>query len=441
MNWFTRIWNRITRPVDPEDVRVYSFGGRTTAGEAVDEDKALRQSVVWACVRYLSSSVAQLPWRLMQDLGDRREDRRTHPLWYVLNVRANPEMSAFSFRETMVGWAAIYGNAVAEIERDMRGVVTALWPVEPWRCSFKRNDAGRMYVEVSNETAAPRAIPMENLFHLRGYGNGPIGLNVVQLAAESIGWARATEVFGAAYFGQGMAPSGIFKTKGKLSPDGLKRFKEEVKKEFGGAKQSHRQLVLDVDMEFQQLAVDPTKLQLIETRQHQVEEVCRWFGVPPHKVMHLLRSTFSNIEHQSIEVVVDSLTPWVIRLEQEADYRLFGPRNREGLYTKLDLKGLMRGAYKDRQEGLQIMRRNGIINADEWRALEDMNPIGEEEGGDKFIVESNMTELEVVGEQMEMAAAGAPAPEAEEPEAEDPEEEDPEDNVIDALAWRRRMKA
>lgn len=428
MSLWTSIRNLLTRRVKPETSRIYSYGP-TTGGERIDGERALRQSVVWACLSYLSRTVAQLPWKILYESGDGTEEAKTHPTGRVLRLRANPEMSAFTFKEMMVWWAASYGNAVAELEKDMRGVVTGMYPIEPWRLTIDRDrDTRQLYYEVSNEEGDKRRLRPDEVFHLRGFGHGAVGLDVVSYAAESIGWARATEVFGAAFFGQGMAPSGIIQTKGKLTPDGLTYLKEEVKREFGGAKNSHRTLVLDVDMEFKPLANTPATSQLIETRQHQVEEICRWFGVPPHKVMHLLRSTFSNIEHQAIEVVVDSITPWVLRLEQEADWKLFG-QNREGLFTKLEMKGLLRGDYKTRQEGLQIMRRNGVITTNEWRALEDMNPIGAD--GEKMIVEANMTTLEKVGEEPEPAPAAGAAPAA--------PDDGEEDNVIDALAWRRRV--
>ncbi|WP_349745376.1 phage portal protein, partial [Roseateles cavernae] len=162
-----------------------------------------------------------------------------------------------------------------------------------------------------------------------------------------------------------------------------------------GPAKSSRIAILDAGMKAQKVSVEPDAAQFIETRQHQVEEICRWFGVPPHKVMHLLRATFTNIEHQSIEVVVDSVTPWVLRMEQEGDFKLFG-RRATNCYNKMDLKGLLRGDFKSRQEGLQIQRRNGVINANDWCRLEDMPEIGPD--GDKYIVEGNMTTLKAIGE-------------------------------------------
>jgi HK97 family phage portal protein len=260
-----------------------------------------------------------------------------------------------------------------------------------------------------------------DVFHVRGYGEGAIGLNVIAYAAESIGWSQATELFGSSFFGNGVNPSGVVEVPGKLSPEGLNILKEELQRLYGGPRNSAKALVVDNGIKFNKLSVEPESAQFIETRQHQVEEICRWFGVPPHKVMHLMRSTFSNIEHQSIEVVVDCIVPWCKRFEEEADYKLFGVLNRGAFFTKLDLKGLLRGDFKSRQEGLLVMRRAGIINGNEWRRLEEMNEIGEI--GEKYIVESNMTTMDRVGEAQ-------PQPSA--PVLEDPNQpEDDEEMMFD----------
>lgn len=381
---------RSTNDPKPQTVRIGPHF-RTTAGVRVDSDTALKNATVWACIRYLSSTVAQLPWRVYKD----KAHAITHPVDFLLRVRPNREMSPFSFRETMVGWAVRRGNAVAEIQRDARGLPVALWPLHPDRVTFERDDeTGELLYGVTNDLGAKVHLRGEDVYHIRGFGEGPVGLDVVSYAAESIGWAQATEIFGAAYFGNGATPSALLYVKGQLSPAGKEEIEGELDRKFGGSKKSNKTMVMHGDMHYEKLSDDPEHAQFIETRQHQVEEICRWFGVPPHKVMHMLRATFTNIEHQSIEVVVDSITPLCLRFEQEADFKLFG-QNRQGFYTKMDIKGLLRGDFKSRQEGLQLMRRNGAINANEWRALEDMEPIGPE--GDKYICEGNMTTLAAVG--------------------------------------------
>lgn len=381
---------RNTNDPKPQTIRIGPTW-RTTAGMTVTADTALKNATVWACVRYLSSTVAQLPWRVYKD----KAHAVSHPADFLLRTRPNPEMSPFAFRETMVGWAVRHGNAVAEIQKDARGLPVALWPIHPDRVTFERDvETGELLYAVSNDLGGKVYLRGADVFHIRGFGEGPVGLDVVSYAAESIGWAQATETFGAGFFGNGATPSALLYVKGSLSPAGKDEIERELDKKFGGSKKSNKTMVMHGDMDYKKLSTDPEQAQFIETRQHQVEEICRWFGVPPHKVMHLLRATFTNIEHQSIEVVVDAVTPWCLRFEQEADYKFFG-QNRQGFYTKMDIKGLLRGDFKSRQEGLQLMRRNGVINADEWRELEDMEPLGG--AGRKYIVEGNMTTLEAVG--------------------------------------------
>lgn len=399
-------WLAPSRQGDGTETRRVISYGPTTGGVRVDGDTALRNATVWACIRYLSSTVAQLPWRVYQpsDRGNARAPN--HPVDRLLQ-RPNPEMGSFTFRETLVGWAARYGNGIAEIQWDARGVPVALWPIHPSRVQFKRDgETNELLFEISGDDGSKRLLRGEDVYHLRGFGEGAVGLDVIAYAAESIGWAQATELFGAAFFGNGMNPSMIVEVPGKMSQDGKKALDAELSKKHSGPKKGSRIAILDAGMKVQKVSVEPNDAQFIETRQHQVEEICRWFGVPPHKVMHLLRATFTNIEHQSIEVVVDAITPWVLRAEQEADYKLFG-RRAGGAFTKMDLKGLLRGDFKSRQEGLQIQRRNGVINANDWCRLEDMDEIGP--AGDIYIVEGNMTRLDQVGQQAAPAADPAPA--------------------------------
>jgi HK97 family phage portal protein len=399
--WNPRLWSSM--PSGLETVRIVQ-PMMTTAGPTVDADTALKNAAVWACVRYLSSTLAQLPWRVMMDNGDGTARRApTHPVDWLIARRPNPEMGSFAWRETMVGWACRYGNAVSEIQRDNRGVPVALWPIHPTRVGFGRDDSGLVYGIREND-GSMRYLAASDVYHVRGFGEGSVGLDVISYAAESIGWARATELFGATFFGNGANASLIVRVPGKLSPEAKEEIDREMQRRHGGPGNSNRSMILDAKMEVEKTSVEPNDAQFIETRQHQVEEICRWFGVPPHKVMHLLRATFSNIEHQAIEVVQDSITPWCKRFEEEADYKLFGG-NRLSFFTKLDLKGLLRGDFQSRQTGLQIMRRNGVINANEWRRLEDMDEIGPD--GDKYIVEGNMTTLEAVGTLPDASQASA----------------------------------
>lgn len=393
-----------TEPRYPDGHHI-GYGGRTTSGVRVTHDTAFRQATVWAAHRYLTQTVAQLPGRVLRE-GPNGFPKRisNHPINTLLEWRVNPELSPFQFKETLMSWAVTHGNGVAEIARDNRGQVVALWPIHPDRIQFRRNvETDALEYHIDNGPDGLIVMGVMDVFHLRGFGHGPVGLSVIEYAAESIGWARATELFGASFFGEGMHFGGAIISKTKSTPDAIKRKRAELDALHRGPTRAGRWFIGDSDDKIEKMTATPEESQFVATMQHQVEEVCRWMGVPPQKVHHLLRMTFNNVEQLSIEVVVDAITPWAIRFEEEANFKLFG-QNRQGFFVKLDLKGLLRGDFLSRQEGLQIMRRNGIVTANDWAALEDMDEIPSVEGGDKYIVEANMTSLAQVGE------APAPAP-------------------------------
>jgi HK97 family phage portal protein len=389
-SWARGLFNRESRDGQPKSSRLYYFG-KTAAGVRVTPDTALQNSVVWACIRYLSSTVAQLPWRVMKDVAGGSEKMNAHPVDWLLWKRPCAEMGSFSWRQTMLGWALRHGNAYAEIERDMRGVPIALWPLHPDRVVVRRADDGALVYEVWNPSGNVFIEAMD-IFHLRGFGDGPVGFNVVEYAAQSIGWAQATEIFGSSYFSEGMNPSGIVKVPATttLDVDGQEELRKEIDRVYAGPK-GKRTAILDGGIDFIKVAYNPDESQFIETRQHQVEEICRWFGVPPHKVMHLLRATFSNIEHQSIEVVVDSVTPWIKGLEEEADYKMFG-NNRQGYFTKIDTRALLRGDHASRGEYYAKLHGVGALSTNEIRSLEDFNNIGVD--GDRRFVSTNLQPLD-----------------------------------------------
>lgn len=411
---------RATRePGHPGGSRV-STAARTLAGVAVTPDTAVTIAAVWACLRYLSQTVAVLPWHVMRDGDKGAEVQSRNPLDWLLWKRPNPEWSSFQFRETLTHWALRWGNGYAEIERDLAGRPFALWPIHPERTTVCRDpETGRLFYEVNNGTAAGTTeIDAADMFHLRGFGEGPVGVNVIHYAAQSLGWARAAQLFGASFFGNGMNVAGVVINKKPLRADGLARQREEFARLYGSVRNAHRTAHLDNDADWKPIGIDPEKAQLVDANMFLVEEICRWFGVPPHKVMHLLRATFSNIEHQAIEVVVDSISPWVKRFEDEADYKLFG-QNRMGLYSKMNMLALLRGDAKTRGEFYKLMREIGAYSVNDVLQLEDRNTIGPD--GDKRVMQQQYTTLDRIGEE-----TGQPqAPAAPTPDPTDGLEEDP----------------
>lgn len=401
--------NRTSTPDEGSRARVYAVG-RTPSGVWVDADSALRNAVVWACVRYLTNALAQLPWRVLIDAASGPVRASANPVDWLISQRPNPEMGSFTWRQTMLGWVLRHGNAYAEIEWNNRGQPHALWPIHPDRVCPRRGADGQLQYEVWNQ-GGNVTIAARDIFHVRGLGDGVIGMSVVEYAAQSIGWAQATELFGSSYFRSGANATGVVEQgPGKaLTPEAMALLKAEFNKFYGGAN-GEKTIFLDNGMKFTKVSADPDEGQFIETRQHQVEEICRWFGVPPHKVMHLLRSTFSNIEHQSIEVVIDSVVPWIKVFEEEANYKLFGG-NRQGFYTKIDTRGLLRGDAQSRGAYYKILHELGVP-VNRILELEDMPGIGAD--GEVSFVSNNV-------QTIERAIHGDSAPAEEAPDLSDPD--------------------
>lgn len=401
------------------------YTGRTKAGVRINGDTALTISSVWACIRFLSQNVAALPWEVRRPVNAISSERwPSHPVAWLVGRRASADWSSFQFRETLMHWALRRGNGFAEIERDTIGRPLALWPLHPDRVEVFRNiDTQELIYRVDGEIL----LSPQDVFHLRGFGEGPVGLNVVAYAAESLGWSKAAQMFGSSFFGNGATPSGIVTMKRALDPKGLIELEERFHKLYGGASGQSRTVFLDNEMDYQSVSIEPEKGQFIETNQFLVDEICRWFGVPPHKIYKLINATFSNIEHQSIEVVTDSLKPWAQRFEDEADYKLFGPQNRQNFFTKMIFTSLLRGDTKTRLDYYRGLREIGVLSGDEIREAEDMQPMGDAAGGDKRVMQGQYTTLEKIGEQPagQVAPASGAAPAEEPDEEEDDEVNDP----------------
>lgn len=373
--------------------------GRSLAGPVITVDNMSDDPTVEACLRYISQTTAVLPWRVLRNTDKGAEIQRRHRCEYLLNERANRETSSFQFRETLSRWALSAGNGYAEIERDGSGQPWALWPIKPDRVQpCRRPETGELYYEVDG--AGGIEINYMDMFHVRGFGDGPVGISIVDHAVQTLGWARAAQLFGAAFFGNGTNVSGIVTHKKKLTPAGLRLAKAEMDQLYKGARNSHGTVHFDSDADFKKIGLDAKETQLVEVQMYLVESICRLFGVPPHKVMHLARATFSNVEHQAIEVVVDCIGPWVKRFEDEAKFKLFGEQNRQNLYTKMNMRALLRGDAASRIEFYKGMWGMGAYNANRIRELEDENSIGID--GEHYFVQSGYVPAAI--------AAAAPNP-------------------------------
>lgn len=395
------------RPADPD--RRGPIVDLRLAGVSVTHDSALTLATLFACVARISQDLAGLPWHAHRKDGDRRlPDPVVDAL---LNRHANEEMGARTLRETLIAHALTWGNGYAEIRRNGRGQAVEMWLITPDRVNPKRDAAGQLYYEVSPATGVNYAggamveIPARDMFHVRGLGwDGVRGYSVVWMAARSLGINLALDEMAASYFkNNGAAPVAVEMPQ-RLGSEGIKRFLQEFRERFGGPRNAGTPLVLDSGAKLHKLGIPANEAQFLESRQFQVEEICRWFGVPPHMVQHLLRATFSNIEHQSQDYVRAALLPWCRRLEEEADRKLlFGY---SATYTKVALQGLLRGDTAARAAFYREMRAMGVLSVNEIRALEDMDPIGPE--GDVRVMQAQYVPIGTLGEAPEPAADDMP---------------------------------
>lgn len=423
------ILNRMTSDQRHPGAARVSNPGRTLAGVGITPDSAMMLSAVWAAFRYLSQTVAVLPWHVKKDGKNGPEIQSSHGVDYLLWKRPSKEWSSFQFRETLTHWALRWGNGYAEIEQDQLGRPFAMWPIHPERVRVCRatdyeNDAygdpinpGDLFYEVDQRgttMGVATILAAKNMFHIRGFGEGPVGVNVIAYAAQSLGWARAAQLFGAAFFGNGMNPAGVVINKKPLKPDGLKRQKAEFDQLYKGPNNANRTAFLDNDADWKPIGFNAQNSQLIEVHQFLIEEQCRWTGAPPHKVMHLLRATFTNIESQGIEVVVDSIAPWVKRYEDEGEFKLFG-QNRQKLYTKIDMRALMRGDMAARIAYYKGMSSVGAYSPNRILELEDENTLGPE--GDVHTMQGQNVTLKQIadGTAAPVVPGAPPAPADPEP--------------------------
>ena len=367
--------------------------GRSTAGKRVNEFTAMQTTAVYACVRILAESIAGLPLHVYAYRGEGRERVPGHPLFTLLHDAPNPEMTSFVFRETLMVHLLLWGNAYAQILRDRAGRVAGLYPLLPNRMSVNRDEGGRLYYTYQRVTeenpnfkrGGEVVLATEDVLHIPGLGfDGLIGYSPIAMARNAVGMTLACEEYGASFFANGARPGGVLQHPGVLKDPA--KLRESWQAVYGGAANTGKVAVLEEGMTYQQIGIPPEEAQFLETRKFQVDEIARLYRIPPHMVGDLDKSSFSNIEQQSLEFVKYTLNPWVVRWEQALQKSLLLPEERKRYFIRFNVDGLLRGDYQSRMQGYADIRE-----------MEDMNPIPAEEGGDTYLINGNMTKLRDAG--------------------------------------------
>lgn len=404
-----------TQPANPDEQHtIHTLPVfRKVAGVRVTEDTALTYSAVFACVRVISEDIASLPWHVFETRKDARGKDRVpkDPADWLLSIQANPETSAYHFRETLIGHALTWGNGYAEIERDNAGRPAWLWQLTPDRVDPARvRSTGELVYDVANDRAPNTVLRARDTFHLKGLGfDGLRGYSVINMASRTIGRGLALDETSTHFYENDSTPGGYLKHPGRLSEDAQKQLRENFQNIHQGPKRRRVIGILCEGMEYKQTSIPPEDAQLIQQMQFQPEEICRWFRIMPQKIAHLLRLTFNNVEQLSIDHVTDTLTPWARRLESEGNIKLFGPVNIGRRYTKINFKGRLRGDTAAQTGFYTSMLDRGVFSINDVRELEDANPVP---NGDKRFVPLNMQLLDNAGEQpsLEPSPVSEPTP-------------------------------
>lgn len=402
---FTKLFKSRDKPKNVSVGSAYRFFfGGSTAGKNVTERSSMQMTAVYSCVRVLAEAVAGLPLHLYKYTDSGGKDKALeHPLYFLLHDEPNPEMTSFVFRETLMTHLLLWGNAYAQLIRNGRGEVVGIYPLMPNRVSVNRDDKGNIYykylrgLEDAHLNKENEVILLHSeVLHIPGLGfDGLVGYSPIAMAKNAIGMAIACEEYGAKFFANGATPGGILEHPGVVKDP--ERVRASWNSAFGGSANANKVAVLEEGMKYTPISISPNEAQFLETRKFQINEIARIFRVPPHMVGDLEKSSFSNIEQQSLEFVKYTLEPWLIRWEQSLVRSLILPGDKGKYFIKFNVDGLLRGDYESRMNGYATARQNGWMSANDIRALENLDKISEEDGGNLYLINGNMTKLKDAG--------------------------------------------
>lgn len=435
MNW--KFWQRInnaspenpsTSLANPASWLLDYFGGPTDAGVAVNEQTAMRASAVYGCVTLIAKTIASLPLKVYRRKanGDALEVPDTVP-YYLLHDEPNPAMTSCVWREYLTANILLGGNAYVAIGRDQANRVVDLFPI-PWRAVLPaRQKSGRMTYSVDLGDGTKEVFDQADMLHIPGLGfDGVKGLSVITYAArQAIGLALATESHGSRLFSNGARLGVVLKHPKSLSKEAQKRLGEQFDQQHAGLPNAFKTMVLEEGLDVSNVTMTSEDAQFLDTRRFQVEDIARFFGVPPHMIGHTDKQTSwgTGVEQNTLGFLIFTIIPWLTRFEQEFNRKLF-PRS--PFYAQFKHQGLMRGDSKARADYYASGHQNGWLTTNEIRKAEDLQPVP---GGDTLFVQTNLA-------PMKQLADGAVAPARPSPSA---ELEDEIDGQWQTIAPKRRM--
>ncbi len=379
----------------------------TSSGSFMNGESMLRIAAAFDAIRMISEDIAKLPLNVKETLpgGGARNADRLHPLWWRISWSPDLQIRAKTFWETMIANALVWGNSYAIIDRDLsNGIIRSLQLIQPTQVVVKRTN-GMIWYEVTENTndssqSKTRRIESRDMFHIHGIGSGITGWPIANYALESMGLTLSAETYQSAFIGNGGHISGILQTEATIKdPEIRAQLAEKFTRKVSGPNNAGNIPLLTHGTTYQPIAPSFTDSQLMELRQFQIEEVARWFRVPVHKLAILQsNATFSNIEEENLKYVSDTLTPWIVRIEDEIQFKLFAQNSR--FFAKFNVTPLTMGDAASRSEYGQKMFNMGAMTPNEIREMEGLNPYPD---GDTFYMQGGMQTIEEIQGRAEIA--------------------------------------
>ena len=317
------------------------FGSTSSAGVVVNAESSQQLSAYYACLRNISEDLAKLPKSVFSPVEGGGRQKANDQVTKVINEQPNPNMTAFNFWQFMFYNAPSWGDSIAEIQRNRRNELVALHPIHPTRiikCSF--TDAGLVWIVRGDDSSENVMLLDSEVFHISNTtSNGITGLPIPTIAQESLGVALATQDFTGKFFNNGALLTGTLQHPGSLSEPAAERLRGSWQSMYGGSSNAGKTAILEEGMTFNTMTMPLKDAELIEQKKFQIEEIARWFRMPPHKIAHMENATFTNIESQAREYVDDTLMPWSIRAEQEIKRKLL-PGSKQ--FARFNFNSLLR---------------------------------------------------------------------------------------------------
>jgi len=369
----------------------YVTGGGSASVDA-NSITSYQLSAYWACLKVLSEDVAKLPIKVLEK-REGGEFSTNESLQNLLSKKPNDNMTAFSYWQAVMQQSLGWGNSFSEIQFNGMGQPVGLWPINPTRVTKMRDKNSSVYFyRINNDDGSFTDLLENEVLYIPGLTiDGVSGLSAAEVGQQSLSLALSGQQFAERFFKNSAAISGVLMHPGKLKEDAVKPLRESWNKIYSGSNNAGKTAILEEGMKFEAITMPLKDAQFLESRNFSIEEIARWFRMPPHKIQHLLRSTFTNIEVQGREYVDDTLMPWLVKIEQEVRRKLIiNPSE----FIKFNVNALLRGDTATRAAFYTSLFNMGAMNSNEIREFEGLNPYN---GGDRFYIQGNLAEVRADG--------------------------------------------